>query len=108
MNIVATVYRRTNSAEAFLLDRAKKIAGVALSVQSGFCHGRRVEAALESDTRFHRRVIKRAHDEVFAAVSLRTPGEFFVFVSETLNYLRPGNVRARLSEDRQRNYNAEN
>ncbi|PYK87098.1 MAG: hypothetical protein DMF47_04135 [Verrucomicrobia bacterium] len=71
-------------------------------MQSRSRHRRRIKAALEGETRFHRRVVKGADDKVFAAVPLRTVRQFFIFVREALHDLRPWNIAAGSRQDRQR------
>ena len=93
-NIMAAVDRRRYPAEAFFFYRAKKIARIGSSMQARLGHARRVESALESETGFLRRVIKRADDEILAAVTARTSLEFFVFVGEPLDNFRPRNIRS--------------
>ena len=69
-------------------------------MQPRFRNRRRVKAALERKTRFLRCVIKRAHDEVFAVMSLRTPREFVVLGSEALHDFRPWDVGVQLRIER--------
>jgi len=71
-------------------------------MQSGLRHRRRVESALKSETRFHRRVIKCADDEVIAIVTLRTPRKFLILIREPLHHFGPWNVRVKFGQDRQR------
>src|SRR5437667_391637 len=99
-NVMPTVYRGCDSAVAFLFHRAQKIARVRSAVESRFSHSRRIEAAFGSETAFLRRVVKCADDEILTGMTLRTPGEFFIFVSEPLYHFRPRNVRTQLRADR--------
>src|SRR4029079_5932717 len=91
-NVISSVNRRSNSTEAFLFYRAQKIARIFSPVQPGFRDRCRVKAAFESKTRFLRRVIERADDEVLTIVSLRTSRKFVIFVREPLHNLRPWDV----------------
>src|SRR6188472_776752 len=99
-NVISPVNRRSNSTEAFLFYRAQKIARIFAAVQPRFRDWRRVKAALESKTRFLRRVIERAHDEVFTVVSLRTSREFIVFVRQALHNFRPWDLGVSMRDDR--------
>ena len=74
-----------------------------MAVQSRSGHAGRVESALERETGFLGRIIKRADDEIFARMSTRAPREFFIFRREPLNNFRPRNVRARSRPDRDPN-----
>src|ERR1043166_209563 len=98
---MTTVDRRDDPADAFLLHRAQEIARISSSSQPGLRHRRRVESAFKCKPGLHRRVIKRADDEIFARVSARAIREFFIFDLETLHDLRPWNFRARLWNDYQ-------
>ena len=93
-NVMAAVHRRSDSAEALLLNRAQEIARIGVAAQAGFAHRRRIKAAFESEPRLLGCVVKRADHEVFAIVALRAPGKFFVFISEPLHDFGPGNVGA--------------
>lgn len=63
---------------------------------------RRVEAALEGESGFLWRVIKRADDEVFTGMTAGTPRQLFIFIGEPLDNFRPRNIRARCRRDRRR------
>ena len=93
-NIMPAVDRRRYPAEAFFFYRAKKIARIGSSMQSRLRHGRRIKSALESETRFHRRVVQRADEKVLAAMTLRTPRQLFIFVGQPLHNFRPRNIRS--------------
>ena len=69
-------------------------------MQPRLCNRRRVKAALETKTRFLRRVIERAHDEVFTVVPLRTPRQFVVLVRKPLQDFRPWDVGVQLRIER--------
>ena len=69
-------------------------------MQPRFRNRRRVKDALESKTRFLRCVIKRAHDEVFTVMSLRTPRQFVVLVRKPLHDFRPWDVGVQLRIER--------
>src|SRR5438270_13258806 len=92
-NVIATVNRRSDSPVTFFHHRTQKIARISSATQSWFAHSSRVKAALKSESAFLGGVVKCADDEIFAAVSLRTPRELFIFGSETLRNFRPRNVR---------------
>lgn len=99
-NVISIVNRRPNSAEAFLFYRAQKIARILSALQSGFRDWSCIKAALESETRFFWCVIERAHDEVFAVMSLRTPRESVVLVRKPLHDFRPWDVGVQLRIER--------
>ena len=91
-NVISAANGRRNSAEAFLFYRAQKVARILSPLQSGLRSRRRVKAALGSETRFFWCVIERAHDEVFAVVSLQAPRQFVVLVRKPLHHLRPRDI----------------
>ena len=101
-NVIAPVHRSNYPAETFFFDRAKKVAWISSAVQSGLCYWCRIESAFGCKTRLHGRVVKRADDEVFATVSLRTPREFFIFLRQTLHDFGPRNVGSNIGQNRQR------
>ena len=101
-NVISAVHGRRNSPEAFLFYGAQKIARILSPLQSGFRYWRCIKPALESETRFFWCVIDRAHHEVFAVVSLRTPREFVVLVRKPLNDFRPWDIRVQLRIERRR------
>ena len=96
------VNRRDDPTVTFLFHRTQKIARISATAQSGLRHSSRVEATFQSEPGFLRRVIKRADDEIFAGMTLWSSRELGVFISETLNNLRPRNVRSRRRQDRHR------
>ena len=91
-NVVAAVYRRCDSAKSLLFDRPEEIAGIGVAVQSRPAHPRRIEAAIEGESRLLWRVIKCADNEIFAAVSAGPSREFFILERETLINFRPRDV----------------
>lgn len=100
--VIAAIDRLAQPAEAFFSHQNKKVARIFSSTQSRPRHRCRIEAALERKTGFHRRVVKRADDEVFAVMPLRTPREFFIFLSKTPHDFGPWNVGSNIGQDRQR------
>src|SRR5437762_11046001 len=98
-NVIAAVDWCNDSTESLFLNRTKKIARIDSAVQARLCHARRIKAALEGKTTFFWRVVKGADDEIFAGVTLRTTGEFFIFVGRTLHHFRPRNISAGERQD---------
>ena len=94
-----TIHRRSDSSVTFLLYRTQEITGISVPVQAGLRDACRVEAALEGESGFLGRVIKRADDEIFAGVTARPSGQFFIFYSEALNNFRPRNFGAKFGND---------
>src|SRR5260370_3467095 len=98
-NVIAAVDRRCDSPVTLFHHRTKKITRISSTAQPGFAYSSRVKAALESESTFLRRVVERADDEIFAGVTLRVPGEFFIFVGKTLHHFRPRNISAGERQD---------
>jgi len=100
--VIVSVYRNSDSADAFLFDRAKKIAWISSPVQTWFGYSGCVESALGREAGFFRGVVKGADDEVFAVAALRAPAEFCVFVSKTPHNFGPRDIRSNRGHDRNR------
>src|SRR5438132_5139862 len=98
-DVIAAVERCNDSTESLFLNRTKKITRISSAAQPRFAYSSRVKAALESESTFLRRVVERADDEIFAGVTLRTTGEFFIFVGKTLHHFRPRNISAGERQD---------
>src|SRR4029453_2156648 len=83
-------------AKTLLLDGAKKISRIFAPTQSRLRDRSCVKTALESESGFEWRVVKRAGHEVFAAVSLRPPRQLLIFVGESLHDFRPRDIRTKV------------
>src|SRR6266853_1674020 len=101
-NVIAAVDRRCDSPITLFHHRTKKITRISSAAQPRFAYSSRVKAALESESTFFGRVVKCADDEIFAGVTLRAPGEFFIFVGKPLHHFRPRNISAGQRQDRYR------
>src|SRR4029077_20949965 len=80
-------------AETFLLHRAEKIAWIPASMRPRLGHQSRIKTPLERKTGFHWGIIKSTDYEIFAVMTLRTAGEFLIFIRQPLHNFRPRNVR---------------
>src|SRR5205823_7789958 len=65
-NVILLLHRSGYSPKAFLLHRTKEVVWKFPSAQTASCFRSYIEAALGRKTRFLRRVVKRANDEVSA------------------------------------------
>src|SRR6266700_3839153 len=99
-NVVPPVHRCNDPSEPFLFHRAQKIARIRSSVESGLRYRRCVKTTFRSETRFHWRVVKCAHHEVLAVMSLRAPGQPLILICEPFHHFRPRNVRTQLRANR--------
>src|SRR5262245_32388311 len=107
-NVMMSVNRRHDSADALLFYRAKKIAGIFPSAQAGLCYWCCIKAALKGETGFFRCVIERTHNEILAVVTLGAPGQSFVLICQSLHDFRPWNVRANLQRPSGQNRDCSN
>jgi len=92
MNVIAPVDRCNDSAKAFLLHRAQKIARIFSPAQTTFCDRGCIKSAFECEARFFRGVIESADYKVFTVMSLRAPRQRFVLMRKPLDNFRPRNI----------------
>ena len=102
-NVTQTIDRRRDPSEPLFLHRGQKFARIASPVQTARRDWCDIETALRGETRFHRRVIKRADDEVSSGVTLRPAGKCLVLAREPDLRLRPWNIREQRCGQSQQN-----
>src|SRR5439155_22567302 len=93
-NVISSVHRGNDPAEAFLFHRAQKVTRVFSPAQTTFCNWGCVESAFEREAGFLRRVIKSTNYEVIAVMSLRASRQSFILIRKPLDNFRPRDVRS--------------
>src|SRR5437764_1507652 len=88
-DVIQAVDRCGDASESFFLYCRQKFPGIAPSTQTARCDRRHIETALSSEARFHRRVIKRANNEVSSGVTLRPAGQQFILARQFHFCFRP-------------------
>src|SRR5205085_7291152 len=102
-DVIQAVDRCGDASESFFLYRGKELARIAPSTQTARCDRCHIETALSSEARFHRRVIKRANNEVSSGVTLRSTGQRFVLAREPDLRFRPWDIGEEVSAKVQEN-----